>query len=217
MSLVLSLRCSAPAALAMNHPFPRCCSSFHQSYNHSSGPIIQLSLALWEAPVLAHTHVHRFDSAQAARQGRAGNAWKSEDHLQVLNTRDILPFYSFKPLFALLSDLGKVTEPLLPNMADTLTDLSLTVRGCDIQTRSHGQELPSDTVSPPKAWLFWHLANKAIIFWKVRLNYCSHSVSLFLNTHICLARSYSDKDVTQFLLSEFTLQLYPSHLQACCS
>lgn len=79
---------------------------------------------------------------------------KSEDHLQVLNIRDNYPFYSFKALFALLSDLGKVTEPLLPNIVHTLTDLSLTVRGCDIQTRSHGQAFPSDTVSPPKAGLF---------------------------------------------------------------
>lgn len=153
MSLALSLRCSAPAALGMNHPFPRCRSAFHQSCNHFSGPIIQLSLALWEAPVPTHTHVHGFDSKQAARQGQAENAWNTEDHLQI-KMRDNSPFYFFKPLLAFCSDLGKVTQALLPNMVHTLADLSLTFRGCDIQTRSRGWALPSDTVSPPKAWLF---------------------------------------------------------------
>lgn len=73
---------------------------------------------------------------------------------QVLKTRANSPFYSCKPLFALLSDLTEVTEPSLLKIVHTPTDLLLIVRGCDIPRRSHGQAFPSDTVSPPKAWPF---------------------------------------------------------------
>lgn len=45
----------------------------------------------------------------------------------------------------------------------------------------------------------WQAANEVIIFLSGGLSYCNRSVSVPLNTHICLPCSYFDKYMTQFL------------------
>lgn len=55
----------------------------------------------------------------------------------------------------------------------------------------------------------WQVANKAIIFWRDRMNYCNHSVHVsgwicaFLFPVVC-----SDKDMTRFISSRAATRLY---------